>query len=77
MARSDQKQLAVLLTAAAWISLAVYTAYDSYGWKAGDLLDFGVAFHAFAHTTVKMFAWSLPAILFGAIGFWWFGRKND
>ena len=77
MANTNRKQLAVLLIASTWISLAVYAAYDSYQRVLSvDIPEFGPAFHAFAYTLVKMFAWSLPAILFGGIGFWWFGRQK-
>lgn len=61
---APRKQLFVLILGATWISIAVLLAF---------LIDRGGPINLVA--TVSLY--SLPAILFGGIGFWWIGKTNE
>jgi ABC-type dipeptide/oligopeptide/nickel transport system permease component len=61
----EHKQLAVLLLVAAWITVAVvFAVSDSRFWVHPMSSAFGVG------------VWSIPALVFGAVAFWWFGKKH-
>ena len=61
----EHKQLAVLIMVAAWVSIAALVAVsDSRFWYHPVSSAFGVG------------VWSLPALVFGAVAFWWFGKKH-
>jgi hypothetical protein len=72
METRNKTQFVVLLVAAAWVSVAVYTGYDSYGTPDNA----NVAQGLFGYVLLKMLALSLPAVLFGSILFWWFGKSK-
>lgn len=60
---SQHKQLAVLMLAAVWIVVA-------------SLIAIAVSPHAsVSMTKFRALIYSLPGVLFGGIGFWWFGRR--
>jgi len=73
MGTRNRAQFAVLLAAAAWVSVAVFTAYDSYGGPDNGNITHGL----FGYVLLKMLALSLPAVLFGSILFWWFGKSKS
>lgn len=61
----EHKQLAVLVMVAAWVSIAALVAVsNSRFWYHPISSAFGVG------------VWSLPALVFGAVAFWWFGKKH-
>jgi hypothetical protein len=61
----EHKQLAVLVMVAAWVSVAALVAVgNSRFWYHPVSSAFGVG------------VWSLPALVFGAVAFWWFGKKH-
>ncbi|HEX8894863.1 MAG TPA: hypothetical protein VF783_16155 [Terriglobales bacterium] len=57
----NKKQLIVLLCVASWISIAVYWAFES-----------NPKFIGLAFVLEVAFIYSIPALMFGAILFWWF-----
>jgi len=60
---SQHKQLAVLTLAAVWIVIA-------------SLIALTISPHASVSATkFRALIYSLPGVLFGGIGFWWFGRR--
>jgi hypothetical protein len=64
-----QKQLIVLLVVAAWVSYELFrVGSPKYGPNGGGLGDF---------TFNEAVVGSIPAILFGAILFWWFRRSSN
>jgi hypothetical protein len=63
----QQKQLAILLLAAAWITIALFLSLEESGINR-------LGFRA-ERFIVQGIVWSSPAILFGAIFLWWL-RKN-
>jgi hypothetical protein len=68
----ERKQLAVLLMAAAWISLAALANHDSCtASMALEPPDPSPCSRAVWQTISD----SMPAILFGTILFWWFGKR--
>jgi len=69
----NRAQFVVLLVAAAWVSIAVFTAFDSYGGADNANIVNGL----FGYVLLKMLAFSLPAVLFGSILFWWFGKSKS
>ena len=73
MGANNRARFVVLLVAATWVSIAVYTAYESYGGPDNANVIKGL----FGYVLLKMLALSLPAVLFGAILFWWFGRSKN
>jgi hypothetical protein len=72
METRNWKQFVVLLVAAVWVSVAVYTAFNSYGAPDNANITKGL----FGYVLLKMVALSLPAVLFGSILFWWFGKRK-
>lgn len=61
----ERKQLAVLILGAAWITIAGFVvANDS--WLSQHPVNM----------LLTIFVYSLPALLFGGIGAWWFGRAR-
>lgn len=61
----EHKQLAVLVMVAAWISIAALIAVS----------DSRFSYHP-VNSAFRVGVWSLPALVFGAVGFWWFGKKH-
>ena len=68
----NRAQFVVLVVAAAWVSIAVFTAFDSYGGPDNGNIIYGL----FGYVLLKMLAFSLPAVLFGSILFWWLGKSK-
>lgn len=62
----DKKRFVVLLLAAGWIMIAGFVSYS-------DFVPYEE--HATGHTVFQFFVYSLPAILFGGVLFWWFGKE--
>jgi len=56
----ERKQLATLLLVAVWVSLAALAELSGPGRSSLGQVLIG----------------SLPAVLFGGVFFWWFGRKT-
>src|ERR1700674_431338 len=70
---SQHKQLVVLLFAAVWVMVASMIAVEtppsvSHGMIPQPYTSVGL-------TELRAIVYSLPGLLFGGIGFWWFGRK--
>ena len=66
----NRKQLYILLATAAWVSFIFLRFYSDY--RPGD-----PAFEASVGALVfGAIAFSLPALLFAAILFWWFGKDK-
>ena len=55
----------MLLAVAAWVSVFTYRYSTQYGSVNLELF------------TAYILAHSLPALVFGAVLFWWFGKKKD
>lgn len=72
-----RKQLYVLLAAPAWVSLVVLIAYIDYA-ATTDLKVGGGGWPqpSPGEWVFQAFALSLPAVLLGAILFWWFGKDR-
>jgi hypothetical protein len=60
----NRNQLFVLLAVAAWVSFFTYRYSTQYS---------GVNLEVF---TAYILAHSLPALVFGAVLFWWFGKSK-
>ena len=65
----NRKQLYVLLAVAGWITVAVVVAYNNNPYDRLDV-RYSPPFEA-------AFIFSLPAVLFGGILFWWFGKQPE
>ncbi len=61
----EHKQLAVLVMVAAWVSVAALIAVS----------DSRFSYHP-VNSAFRVGVWSLPALVFGAVAFWWFGKKH-
>ncbi len=61
----NRNQLLVLLAVAAWVSVFTYRYSTQYGSVNLELF------------TAYILAHSLPALVFGAVLFWWFGKNKD
>jgi hypothetical protein len=61
----EHKQLAVLVLAAGWVSIAALIAAS----------DSRFSYHPMS-SALKVGVWSIPALVFGAVAFWWFGKKH-
>jgi hypothetical protein len=61
----EHKQLAVLLMVAAWVSVTALIAVS----------DSRFSYHP-VNSAFRVGVWSLPALVFGAVAFWWFGKKH-
>lgn len=62
----EKKQLVAVLLASGWISVAAFIAAN----------DRELSHHP-VNLIASVFVFSLPAILFGGVSFWWFGRSSD
>jgi hypothetical protein len=60
---SQHKQLAVLVVGAVWVAGAALYAIVSSPRASASM------------TELRAMVYSLPGVLFGGIGFWWFGRR--
>jgi hypothetical protein len=60
---SQHKQLAVLIVGAIWVAGASLYAIVSSPRASASM------------TELRAMVYSLPGVLFGGIGFWWFGRR--
>ncbi|SRR5216684_1045268 len=61
----EHKQLAVLVMVGVWVSVAALVAVSDSRFSYHPVSSaFGVG------------VWSLPALVFGAVAFWWFGKKH-
>jgi hypothetical protein len=61
----EHKQLAVLVLVAIWVSTAtLFAVSNAHFWLHPISSGVGVG------------VWSLPALTFGAVAFWWFGKKH-
>jgi hypothetical protein len=68
-----RKQLIVLVVVALWLSFLLSIASNDFGRKAYQLpIEDSVK----VQVTMDFLVFSVPAILFGGILFWWFGRKE-
>jgi hypothetical protein len=61
----EHKQLAVLLIVAAWVSVAALILVS----------DSRFSYHPVS-SALRVGVWSLPALVFGSVAFWWFGKKH-
>jgi hypothetical protein len=61
----EHKQLAMLVMVAAWVSVAALIAVS----------DSRFSYHPLS-SALRVGLWSLPALVFGAVSFWWFGKRQ-
>jgi len=55
----------VLVMGAAWVSVVALIAAS----------DSRFSYHPVS-SALRVGVWSLPALVFGAVAFWWFGKKH-
>jgi hypothetical protein len=67
----NRKQLYILLATAAWVSLVFLRFYSDYVPEGRDVTAPTVGALVFG-----AIAFSLPALLFGSILLWWFGKDQ-
>ncbi|HUU15124.1 MAG TPA: hypothetical protein VM182_15655 [Terriglobia bacterium] len=65
----DRRQLYVLLGMAAWLTVAAWFAHRVPVYGGYISMDFG-------KFMVRMVTYSMPALLFGGILLWWFGKPK-